>query len=196
MRWRSFASMSDNLQHKLGGLLTYSQILENEFVRAKEHKLWLAALTTGQSLLECLLLMRALSSVEVIRERTQYREVTVSELCSRTWSISRLLRVAWQLSWLDVQYIPEEIVSTISAELSKHTPDIQLPKDSSFVPSLLLFLLKDKRNLIHPGKMSTRSLVLREDEFNEEAEGYTHLLTLLLQCVRWTQIDVAFDGIK
>lgn len=188
--------MSDNLQHKLGGLLTYSQILENEFVRAKEHKLWLAALTTGQSLLECLLLMRALSSVEVIRERTQYREVTVSELCSRTWSISRLLRVAWQLSWLDVQYIPEEIVSTISAELSKHTPDIQLPKDSSFVPSLLLFLLKDKRNLIHPGKMSTRSLVLREDEFNEEAEGYTHLLTLLLQCVRWTQIDVAFDGIK
>lgn len=174
---------------KIRSLLDYSRVLELEFEKALSKKLWISALVVGQSLVECFLLMRALSSIETIQNHSKYKHknITGELLCSNKWGVQQLGRLALDLNWLDVRHVPVEIKNALISSLRTHLPQFKIPQSSAFVPTFMLFLVKEQRNLIHPGKLARTNSGLDAKRFLEEAEGHAIMLSIAIRCFKDTQ---------
>ncbi len=175
-------------------LLAYCEIYEKEFESARKASLWISALVIGCSVAECLLLMRAITSIDTIRKSAKYQKITVEELCSNRWSLDKLIKLSQDLGWLKASFVNEAIVNEFAKIVRSGFPNARSEDINRSVGSILLFLVKQQRNNIHPGKAALAASLPKQTSFAEQAEGYCELLSILLRCLRDTQNDSALKG--
>lgn len=178
--------------NQIRNLLVYSEIVEGQLNSAREAKVWVAALALGCSLIECLLLMRAISSIQRIQEMPKYQGVTIERLCSNRWGLLELSKLALDLGWFDAKHIDKPLRDTLMVEIRKQVPEDKQSnrKLERALPVLMLSLVRIQRNMIHPGKVATLDAAPGRDGFIEEAEARCSLLEILLRCLRETQNDM------
>jgi hypothetical protein len=179
--------------NEIRNLLAYSEIMQGQLNSARKAKLWVAALVLGCSLAECLLLMRAISSIDRIREMPKYRDVTMEELCSNKWGLRKLSKLALDSGWFDSKHIDRLLRDALMVEIRKQVPkdkhsDLNIDRG---IPVIMLQLATVQRNSIHAGRVAGRIDSPARSRLLGEAEAGCTLLEFVLRCLRETQNEKA-----